>query len=352
MKREIREIVLNALVCSPNEAVANDQRKLRLVCFGACNCASSSRYDRRDPGRSWWNMKILITGGGGFIGAWLARRLAEKGNQIRVFEAGSPSPPFVKIVGSLRGAIEWTVGDIADAPTAHAAAAGCGAIVHLAGILAPACQADPIRGAMVNLIGTLNVFNAAIALGIKRIVFTSSAGVYNPNNEAAPLPITHYGAFKLACEGSARAYWLDHGLASIGFRPFIVYGYGRETGLTAGPSLACKAAAQGQPYTIPYVGTAGLIYIDDAIAAYEAALAREPCEALIFNLPGEVGSNDDVVAAIQAVVPKAKIDVRGPTLPFAQDIGEGELRQVFSGLPATPLKDGIRRTIELYGENA
>ncbi|WP_163837351.1 NAD-dependent epimerase/dehydratase family protein, partial [Providencia stuartii] len=67
-----------------------------------------------------------------------------------------------------------------------------------------------------------------------------------------PRPTTHYGTFKLACEGSARAYLADRGLASIGFRPFIVYGPGRETGLTAGPSLACRAAARGESYRIPY----------------------------------------------------------------------------------------------------
>ncbi|MEH2549898.1 UDP-glucose 4-epimerase [Bradyrhizobium sp. AZCC 2262] len=297
-------------------------------------------------------MRVLITGGGGFIGAWLARRLAEKRNQVRIFEPGPSSPLFKKIVGPLNSSIEWTIGDIASSQSVHSAMAGCEAVVHLAAILAPACQADPLKGAMVNLVGTLNVFNAALGLKIKRVAFTSSAGVYNPSNEATPLPITHYGAFKLACEGSARAYWQDHGLASIGFRPFIVYGYGRETGLTAGPSLACRAAALGETYAIPYVGTAGLIYVDDVVAAYEAALLREPSGSRVFNLPGEVGSNDNVVAAIHAVVPQSKISVGGPLLPFAQDIGEGELRQVFPDLPATPLMDGIRRTVELYRENA
>ena len=120
-----------------------------------------------------------------------------------------------------------------------------------------------------------NVFEAALSHGIKRIVYTSSAGVYGPDDGMTPYPTTHYGAFKLACEGSARAYWSDHGLASVGFRPFIVYGPGRETGLTAGPTLACRAAARGERYRIPYVGSAGLVYVDDVAHAYKLALLRD-----------------------------------------------------------------------------
>lgn len=293
-------------------------------------------------------MRILITGGGGFIGAWLARRLADGGHQLRVFEPIARTALFTGIVGGAAAAVDWCLGDIADAHAVGAAAEGCDAIIHLAGVLTPACKADPVRGAMINLVGTLNVFNAAQALGIRRIVFTSSAGVYGPDDATTPRPITHYGTFKLACEGSARAYWADYGIASVGFRPYIVYGFGRETGSTAGPSLACRAAARGESYVIPYASTAGLVFVDDVVAAYEAALLREPDGAHVFNLPGEVVSNDDVVAAVRAVVPDAKIGIDGPALPFVDDIGEGDLRRVFPNLPATSLRDGIRRTIELY----
>jgi UDP-glucose 4-epimerase len=297
-------------------------------------------------------MQILITGGGGFIGAWLVRRLAAAGHRLRVLEPGRRVAAFEGIAGAAAAGVAWHAGDVTDAPVVSAAATGCDAIIHLAGVLTPACKADPLRGAMINLVGTLNVFNAARALGIRRIVYTSSAGVYGPHDDATPLPITHYGAFKLACEGSARAYWEDDRLPSVGFRPYIVYGFGRETGLTAGPSLACRAAARGEPYAIPYVGTAGLVFVDDVVAAYEAALLREPDGAHVFNLPGQVASNADVVDAIRAVKPDARISIEGPALPFKEDIGEGDLRRVFPGLPSTSLTDGVRRTIELYAASS
>jgi len=294
-------------------------------------------------------MQVLVTGGSGFIGAWLIKRLIEAGHRIRIFDASSDRGLLRTIAGAdVADALDWRHGDIAEAAQVMDAAQGCEGLINLAGILTPACKADPIRGAKINLLGTLNVFNAAIALGIKRIVYTSSAGVFGPTDGRIPYPTTHYGAFKLACEGSARAYWEDARLASIGFRPYIVYGAGREVGLTAGPSLACRAAARGEAYDIPYSGSAGLVHVDDVTAAYEMALMREPGGAHVFNMPGEVVSNDDVIAAIRAVVPDAKISAGGPPLPIVADIEQGNLRDILAGVPHTGIREGVRRTIAQY----
>jgi UDP-glucose 4-epimerase len=294
-------------------------------------------------------MHVLITGGGGFLGAWLARRLAAAGYGIRIFDAREDRTLLRDIAGSqIADKIDWRSGNVTEAAQVTAAAEGCDGIIHLAGILTPACKADPIRGARINLLGTLNIFNAAKASRIERIVYASSAGVYGPNDGRTPFPTTHYGAFKLACEGSARAFWEDSGIASIGFRPYIIYGGGRDIGLTAGPSLACRAAARGEAYDIPYSGSAGLVHVDDVTAAFEMALLREPDGAHVFNLVGEVVSNEDVVAAIREVVPDAAVGIHGPGLPIVSDIEEGDLRKVLVGLPRTGLRDGIRRTIDHY----
>jgi UDP-glucose 4-epimerase len=192
------------------------------------------------------------------------------------------------------------------------------------------------------------VFEAALAHGIRRVVYTSSAGVYGPQDTGLPVPTTHYGAFKLACEGSARAYWSDRGLASIGFRPYVVYGPGRETGMTAAPTLACKAAASSEPYIFGYSGTAGLVYVDDVAAAYVAALEREPDGAHVFNLIGTVASAEEVIAEIRRQEPEADIRPGGPPAPFAQGLEETGLRETFPGLPSTSLSDGIAATLAFY----
>jgi UDP-glucose 4-epimerase len=293
-------------------------------------------------------MRVLVTGGSGFLGAWIVKRLAHAGHQIRIFDIAANKSLVAEIAGPSADAVEWQAGDIVETDHVRSASEGCDAVVHLAGILTPDCKTDPIRGAKINLIGTLNVFEAARKRGIRRIVYTSSAAVYGPTDGHTPFPDTHYGAFKLACEGSARAYWEDHRLGSYGFRPYVVYGPGRTTGLTAGPSLACRAAARDQSYTIPYSGSAGLVYVDDVAAAYEAALMRDPDGAHVFNMPGEVASNDQVIAEIRRVVPGARIDIAGPALQFTPDIEQGDIDAVLPGLRQTGLGDGIRQTIAFH----
>lgn len=294
--------------------------------------------------------RILITGGTGFLGAWIARRLAARSARLRILDRSGDRSLVAAIAGpEAAERAEWLLGDVVDGEAVAQAARGCDSIVHLAGILTPACQADPVLGARVNLIGTLNVFEAARAHGIARIAYASSAGVFGPDDDGrAPRPITQYGAFKLACEGSARAYFHDHGIASTGFRPYVVYGPGRTTGLTAGPTLACRAAARGEPYAIPYRGAAGLVFVDDVAAAYELSLDRPPEGALVLNLPGVTADSEAVAQEIRAIVPGARIDVDGPLLPFIRDVPEENLRAVLPGLPATPLREGLERTIAFY----
>ncbi len=298
-------------------------------------------------------MHVLVTGGNGFLGAWLIKRLAAAGHRVRVFDVVENRRLVAAIAGTdTANRCEWQIGDIVSERTVCEAAEGCDAIIHLAGILTPACMAEPVRGAEINLIGTLNVFEAARAHAITRVVYTSSAGVFGPDDGCIPFPTSHYGAFKLACEGSARAYWADRGLGSIGFRPFIVYGPGRETGLTAGPSLACRAAARNEAYTIPYTGSAGLVYVDDVAAAYVTALLRPPHGAHIINLVGTIASNDDVAREIKRVVPGARIDVAGPALQIAADVDKGAVDEILPDLPQTGLAAGVASTIAFYQQSA
>ena len=293
-------------------------------------------------------MTVLITGGGGFLGAWVVRRLRLHGVPVRVFDVAENRSLIERVAGPSREGIEWRTGDISVTTDVDRAAEGCNSVVHLAGLLTPACQDDPIRGAQVNLIGTLNVFEAAKRLRMRKVVYTSSVSVFGPDDGATPFPITHYGAFKLACEGCARTYWEYDRIPSVGLRPSVVYGPGRETGLTGGLSLACKAAAEGRSFTIGFIGATDMVYADDVAAIAEAALLTPLEGAHVFNALGEAADVEDVIAAIKRHEPKARIGVEGKVVPFTSDFAPDRLRDLLPGLPHTPLAEGIAATIDYY----
>ena len=197
-----------------------------------------------------------------------------------------------------------------------------------------------MRGAQVNVTGTVNVFEAAKRHGLATtIAYASSAAVYDEHGEVAPR--TLYGVYKVANEGTARIYAADDGIASIGLRPFTVYGPGRDQGLTAGPTLAMAAAARGEPYRIAFGGRTQMHFAPDVARAFVQAARSEPAGARTFNLGGGAVAITDVVAAIGAVVPGAEITFDDVALPFPD-----ELPKPWFDSPLTPLEQGVRETVE------
>ena len=282
-------------------------------------------------------MKILITGGG-FLGLRLAQRLLDEGHRVRVLDVAP------KGAGAVRE-IEWQQGDVSSWDAVKMALKDCDGVVHLAGLLTPACQADPVHGLQVNALGTLLVFEAARRRDLPHVVYASSAGVYGPHDAQVATPATLYGTWKLAGEGIARSYLADHGIGSVGLRPFIVYGSGREVGLSSGPSRACRAAARGESYTIPFTGASGMVYVDDVIDAFAAALQPRTAGAHVLNMAGVKATVDDVIAEIARQVPGARIDAKGPPLPIAADLRSDDLGPVLGLIRTTSLGDGIAATL-------
>lgn len=295
-------------------------------------------------------MKVLITGGGGFLGAWIVRTLSMRGIDLRVMELRDDRRISRAVLGASADSLDWITGDVRRADDVRAAMRGCDHVIHLAGLLTPACRQDPLLGAAVNVVGTLNVFEAAKAAGIRKVLYSSSGGVYGPDDPDVPLPTTHYGAFKLANEGSARAYWLEDGIASIGFRPFVIYGPGRETGLTAGPTLACRAVAQGEPYVIPYTGRSGLVYVGDVAAAYERAIMTSFEGAHVINQAGHSTDMSEVIHELRQIDPAADIRAEGPPMPSLSTATGFTGEDVLGALDATPVRAGLRFTVEHYRE--
>src|SRR2546425_5865530 len=210
-------------------------------------------------------MSTLVTGAFGCIGAWVVRGLLADGERPALFDVGDdPWRMRMLVAPDVASRVTIVRGDIADreAVTRVVQAHGIRRIIHLAAWQVPLCRQDPSPGALINVVGTANVFEAARASGsqVERIVYASSAAVFGPpglyppgpvQDDASPRPATHYGVYKVANEETARVYWEDHKIPSMGFRPLTVYGPGRDFGLTADPTLAMKAAVLGRSLKDP-----------------------------------------------------------------------------------------------------
>jgi nucleoside-diphosphate-sugar epimerase len=300
--------------------------------------------------------RFLITGALGCIGAWAAALLAREGVPVTTLDIGADRRRLASIMTKDELLlVQHVVADLTDLGAVERVLDEheITNVIHLAAMLIPLAKADPPRGAHVNVVGTVNVFEAVKDRRerIPGLAYASSAAVYDIadgkriDEDADGHPVTHYGVHKLANEGTARVYWRDDGVASIGLRPYIVYGPGRDTGLTAGPTLAIAAAVRGEPYHIGFGGVAQYHYAPDAAAAFISA-AREAREgALVANLGGPPLAMSEFVGAIAAAVPAASglVTFEDVELAFPEEFG-AELRPA----PVTPIEVGVRETADHF----
>ena len=306
--------------------------------------------------------RFLVTGALGCIGAWVVRNLVREGVPTTIFDLGSDLRRLRLIMSEDElSCVQVLNGDITDFPAVEGALAVSDAthVIHLAALQVPFCKADPALGARVNVVGTVNIFEAAKRRGLRQVVYASSAAVYGisedypegPVEHDAPLrPFTHYGVYKQANEGTARVYWRDDGIASIGLRPYVVYGPGRDQGLTSSPTTAMLAATLGQPYQIPFGGRFDMQFADDVAQGFIRA-ARVPFDgAEVFNLRGSVVHVREIVAAIETVAPamRGQLSFTDNPLPFPEEMDGTPLLSVLGPLPYTPLADGIATTMTTF----
>jgi nucleoside-diphosphate-sugar epimerase len=309
------------------------------------------------------NERFLITGALGCIGAWTARRLVREGSAVVALDLGGDRRRMAQVMTPDELArVTFVVGDISDLGTVVATLAehGITNVIHLAALQVPFCRADPPLGALVNVVGTVNLFEAVKRAGLidAPLVYTSSIGAFGPDDvdpsdgrlheDAAAHPKTHYGVYKLANEGTARVYALDDGVASVGLRPMTVYGVGRDQGLTSSPTTAIAAAVLGVPYRITFGGRTLFQYADDVAATLITASRSRPAGALLANLPGSPVSIPDWIAAIDEFVPGALrlLSVAEGELPFPSAIDSGAI-DALGAQHVTPWRDAIRETVEI-----
>lgn len=311
-------------------------------------------------------MRVLVTGGYGFLGAWIARDLLDHGHEPVLFDlASNPRRLEMVLTAQEIQSLPFAQGDVADSDRVLAACKEhrIGGIIHLAGLQVPTCRAKPLEGARVNVLGTLAVLEAArqMAEPRPRVVLASSAAVFGPPSmyppgqlkDQVPLrPGTHYGWFKICNEGNARVYSLEQGLETVALRPWTVYGPGRDVGMTSEPTRAIKCLALGKPYKISYGGVQDFQFIADVARVFVQCLTGAYKGPEAYNLRGAVVDIQEFHRALCAVEPSAAqlISVGESQLPIAPDLDDSLLQSHYGPLPPTPLTEGIRRTLTMFRE--
>jgi len=308
-------------------------------------------------------MRILVTGGSGCIGAWVLKGLLERGLDVVMYDV-QPDLTRLDMIAApeTKSRLRVVTGRIEDTETVKALVKdeGITHIVHLAAVLMPFCQANPVTGGMINVIGTLNLFEGARDSGRDvRIVYASSSAVWGPgevyedrplSEQDTPLPATHYGVFKHANEGNARAFFKSNAISSIGLRPWTVYGVGRDTGLTADPTIAIKALAADETFQIRLSGSMDLQYVRDVAEIFIRCLLSEVTGAHVFNLAGDIVEMQQFISLLDRLRPGARklITADGPQVPVAFRMSDAALRKTIGDMPRTPLEDGVRNTLEMF----
>jgi UDP-glucuronate 4-epimerase len=300
---------------------------------------------------------VLVTGALGCIGAWTVRELLIAGASVVGLDPADDDRRLRQVTPpDLMDRVRQVNTDITDLASVERALAEhqVDRIIHLAALQLPFCRANPSLGATVNVVGTVNVFEAARRAGVEKVVYTSSLAVFEQHRgylgvDAVPRPSNHYGVYKLANEGTARAYWHDFGVSSVGLRPMTVYGPGRDRGLTSSPTRAMLAAVLGCQYQISFGGRTLFHHAGDVAKALIAAVDAPVEGAHVFNLRGEPAANSDIVSTLLEIVgPAAEgITVNPDPIPFPDDVDTRGLDMI-GPLPLTPLEEGIAATVRFF----
>jgi UDP-glucose 4-epimerase len=300
---------------------------------------------------------ILITGGTGFLGSHLTRHLvAECGQSDLVLFDRFPSR---ERLGDLWDQVTVVEGDVLEPQEVLSTIVrhGIDRIAHLA-FLPGAVQPEKIPGYVrMQVLGTLNVFEAARLAGLRRVIAASSVAVYGRGragtvSEDEPLtPRDWYGVCKQMAEQMARLYNEEHGMEIVSLRVCATLGYGRlrrdslSTGLTrervnflAYPELAL----QGQPVTMPPdEQLMDVLAPADAAHAWWLALNADRLEQFVFNLRGERRPVGALTAHLRALLPDATIEVAPEPVPFTQLVDNARIVSELGFRPRYTLEQAL-----------
>jgi nucleoside-diphosphate-sugar epimerase len=310
-------------------------------------------------------MKVLVTGGGGFIGSHVVDRLLAEGNDVRALD-NFTSGRRENLDGVLDD-IELVEGDIQSYERAHTAVRGCDVVLHQAALPSvPRSVLDPLTSNASNVIGTLNLLLAARDSGVRRVVLASSSSVYGsnpelPKHEALQTrPIAPYGVAKLAAEGYAQSFHRVYGLNTVVLRYFNVFGP-RQDPRSEYAAVIPKFIAAAFQGTSPVIfgdgeQTRDFTYVDNVVQANLLAIQAPEAVGKVYNVAyGESVTLNRLVQLIGEVTGRELIVEYAA--PRAGDVRHSRAditlaRTELGYEPEVDFSEGLRRTAEWHAAKA
>ncbi len=301
-------------------------------------------------------MSILVIGGTGFIGVRIVRDLIRKGREVVCFDAY----PNLKAIEDFAGQVPLVRGDITSIEEIIAAIKdhSVSRIINLAYVMGAESDANPNQAVKVNVLGMDNVFEAARLTGIKHVVYPSSIAYHGPQsyfgdkvvNEAdlGYLPVQTYSATKRLNEYMADKYSQNYGMKIVGLRVSIVYGHGRERGLTVWSSHFASNPAVGKKVVLPYrpEEQCNIVYVDDVAEMFCRLVLADDLQHLVYLSGGHTVTLAELSTLVKQLLPSAQIDFEptGREMPLIYLIDGSRFEKEF-GFQHTPLLEGIKRHI-------
>lgn len=295
-------------------------------------------------------MNILVTGGAGFIGAHLIRRLVEAGHDIRVLD--NLSTGLRSRLSSFGDAISFLQGDICDESMVQQAVADIDIVFHLAALVSVAESVEqPGRAYATNVLGTVHVLEAARQAGVRRVVQASSCAVYGAaeqlpiSERELPQPLSPYASTKLAAEHAGQLYTRLYGLEVVALRFFNVYGPGQDP---ASPYAAVipRFSATLRSGEQPHIFGDGLqsrdfIYVGDIVRALWTAATAADIGGCVFNVG--TGRNSSIVDLARLI----GLALGKPVAPVFLPPRAGEVRHSCADVQLFAEKTGYRAETDL-----